>query len=176
MKGGSYITVIDFQSAGKTWDNESNMTVWMPTKNFWEIDFTKQVTFNCRLWHYCIDTESGYIRHTKSGQLPPEPFTIENNGDGTCFIRTSGGNYLGATFSELTKTYILNAGEKGQPHQLWALNHVAINHYRLENVELGLVSCYNWSHNVYSLYAPDKNDVLVDKSCQNNAFVTIKNI
>ena len=176
MKDGSYITVIDFQSAGKTWNNESNMTVWMPTKNFWEVDFAKQVTFSCRLWQYCIDTESGYIRHTKSGQLPPEPFTIENNGDGTCFIRTSGGKYLGATFHELTNTYILNTGEKGQPHQLWTLHHVAVNHYRLENVELGLVSCYNWSHNVFSLYDPDRNDVIVDKSCQNNAFVTIKNI
>ncbi|MBE6689199.1 MAG: hypothetical protein E7588_08015 [Ruminococcaceae bacterium] len=37
------ITVIDFASAGKTWDEDSIMTVWMPTKKYWDTDITKPV-------------------------------------------------------------------------------------------------------------------------------------
>ena len=50
-----------------------------------------------------------------------------------------------------------------------------INHYRLENVDLGLVSCFNWKYNLHSLYDPNGNDRIEGKSCQNNAYITIKN-
>ncbi len=175
LKDGSYITVVDFQSAGKTWDNESNMTVWMPSKNFWEVDFTKPVTFDCRMWTYTIHEESGYIRSIKPEEVPRTKFTVEENADGTCMLKTEDGKYLTAFSSEKVGTYILTAADKGQPYQVWKLHHVAINHYRLENVDLGLVPCFNWDHNVYSLYDPNGNDRIGGKSCQNNAFITVKN-
>ena len=175
MKDGSYITVVDFQSAGKTWDKESNMTVWMPTKNFWEPDFTKPVTFKCRWWTLTVEAESNLVRSIEPKNVPMTPFIVEDNGDGTCFITTEDGKYLTAVFSENTGNYILKVADKGQPLQKWALRQDMINHYRLENVDLGLVPCFNWKYNLHSLYDPNGNDRIEGKSCQNNAFVTIKN-
>lgn len=41
QKGGSYLTVIDYTSAGSTWDNRSLMSAWMHTKDYFPFDETK---------------------------------------------------------------------------------------------------------------------------------------
>ncbi len=175
MKDGSYITVVDFQSAGKTWDKESMMTVWMPTKKFWGTDFTKPVKLSCRLWACAVEPSDSYIRHFK-GALPIEQFTFNDCGDGTYNILTSDGRYLTAVYSEERSRYFLKAADKGEPYQTWKLTSFAINDYYLENAQLGLITGYDWSTDTFALYDGSLNERVDGKSCQNNAIVTIVNI
>jgi hypothetical protein len=90
MKDGSFITVIDYQSAGKTWDEKSMMTVWMPTKNFWDFDETKSVLINSRLAWPAIDKAAGLVVK-KTDELPDAVWFIEKNDDGTVYLRLENG-------------------------------------------------------------------------------------
>ena len=38
---GSYFEVVDYASAGRTWDNRSLMCAWMPTRRYGEVDITR---------------------------------------------------------------------------------------------------------------------------------------
>lgn len=44
MQNGESMVMIDASSAGKTWDETSEMSVWHPTEKHWNTDLTKPVT------------------------------------------------------------------------------------------------------------------------------------
>ncbi len=45
------IPMIDYASAGRTWDDNSIVSVWLPTKNYWAVDILKPVSiFAPNMW------------------------------------------------------------------------------------------------------------------------------
>lgn len=40
---GREIPMIDYEHAGRTWDERSLLTVWIPTKNYWAVDLSRPV-------------------------------------------------------------------------------------------------------------------------------------
>lgn len=42
-----YITLVDYGSAGTTQDDESIMCLWIPTRDYWSVDLTKDIVVRC---------------------------------------------------------------------------------------------------------------------------------
>lgn len=175
QKDGSYVTVVDFQSAGKTLDIESAMTVWMPTKKFWEVDLEKPVYLGSRMYDFSVDRSSGKIRFAYGEDFVKEAFTFEKAGEDTYYIKTSKNEYLTTGMDDEIGRYILKTAENEGDRQTFKLHRVAVNRYRLENTKLGFVVGYSYRP-VFALYDPALNERMGGVSCQNNAFVTIKNV
>ena len=43
LKNGEYVSLIDYGSAGKTMNDDSIMCLWIPTKDYWSVDLTKEI-------------------------------------------------------------------------------------------------------------------------------------
>jgi hypothetical protein len=60
-ENGNKLDMVDYASAGRTWDEESLTTVWMPTKNYWATDLTKPLNIvSPNSWN-SSDTRFGFI-------------------------------------------------------------------------------------------------------------------
>lgn len=103
---GREIPMIDYEHAGRTWDERSLLTVWLPTKNYWTVDLTAPVR---------IETPDTWDRTDKCIALAvsdgvvalsdtrADVFAFEKSADGLTRIRCEDGNYLAtAENGELT--------------------------------------------------------------------------
>lgn len=170
---GTYFTVCDFSSAGKTWDAESLMTVWMPMKEFWTPDLTKPVKLNNGI--NCFSTLDGYLTPVR-GDRVPEIFTLEET-DGGYYIKTSAGKYITAVKHGVIDRYYLVLRDKGEENQVWNFEHFVKNRYRMTSATLpGAITHAYVNHDVFILVDKDKSDVVLGVSYTNNAFITIRNI
>ena len=94
---GHEIPMIDYEHAGRTWDERSLLTVWLPTKNYWAVDLTAPVTIETPdTWD-----RSGIVeRLVVSGDalIPSgegaDAFLLEACGENRYRIRTTDGRYL----------------------------------------------------------------------------------
>lgn len=172
-KDGTYFTVCDFSSAGKTWDDKSVMTVWMPMKNYWTPDFTKPVTLNNGTNFFSVLDD--YLTPVR-GDRVKEVFTLEET-DGGYYIKASDGRYVTAVKHDATSRYYLVLREKGQENQVWNFEHFIQHRYRMVSATLpGAVTHAYVNHDIFILVDKDKSDVMLGVSYTNNAFITIRNI
>ena len=175
-KDGSYFTVTDFASAGKTWNEESFMTVWMPTENFWSIDETKPVEMNNYICDFSIDEDGQILRPTRSIREKAH-FMLEKQPDGTYLIKDEKDRYLTAVFIQSHSRYQIFVKPKGYEHQNWVLENAAINKYRLRSATLGLSVCHAFAFfDVFILVDDKNNDYIEGFSFTNNGFVDIRNV
>lgn len=97
---GNVIPMLDYASAGRTWDENSMTTVWMPTRDYWTVDMTAPVHFIAPpVW----DNGTGYGIVENDGEVSVcalngvnslAPVTIETVADGYSKIRFESGRYL----------------------------------------------------------------------------------
>ena len=91
QKDGSYIHVVDYMSAGKTWDRNSLMTAWMPTKKYCSFDETKPVTlFQGYESRYLVSDKDGVVSTQKEAQK----WQIERDGFYVMLKHIDSGKYL----------------------------------------------------------------------------------
>lgn len=96
LKDGSYITMIDYASAGKTWTHESQMTAWMATENYWNVDLTKPIKLasrNTSNKHSLYLGEDNVLVSDMKGQKY-DYFTLEKVDDDLYRIKAKDGRYL----------------------------------------------------------------------------------
>lgn len=127
---GNAFEMINYSSAGATWGEDSMATVWMPTKNYWEVDITKPITISCPNCSWadngdvcvvCID-ENGNPVVVLNGS---EKFIIEDQHDGNCKIKAvSVGKYLDVSKNG-EKAVLTDEGS------LWKIAKYAQNKYRI---------------------------------------------
>lgn len=92
QKNGSYIHVVDYMSAGKTWDRNSVMTAWMPTKNYWSFDEKKPVTlFQGYEAKYLVCDENATVSTEKE---KADKWCIERDGFYVMLKHIDSGKYL----------------------------------------------------------------------------------
>ncbi|MBQ9692394.1 MAG: glycoside hydrolase family 127 protein, partial [Clostridia bacterium] len=96
---GNKIDMVDYASAGRTWDEESLTTVWMPTQNYWSVDLKKPINIvSPNSWN-SSDIRFGFVIN-KDGYVgisteSADVFTLEAVGaNGEYKIKTSSGKYL----------------------------------------------------------------------------------
>ena len=134
---GNIIPMLDYASAGRTWDENSMTTVWMPTKDYWTVDMTAPVHFIAPpVW----DNGAGYGIVEKDGVVSVydlsviselAPVTIENGADGYSRIRFESGRYLDFVKNE-DRTFTAVANFEGMSFKL---QKFAQDRYKLINAE-----------------------------------------
>lgn len=149
---GTVIPMLDYASAGRTWDENSLTTVWMPTKDYWTVDMTAPVHLIAPpVW----DNGPGYGIVEKDGAVSVAlltdisdiaPVTIENADNGFSRIRFESGRYLDfATAEDGTVNAI--AGESGT---LLTLKKYAQDRYKLITAD-GNAVCNRNTRGVFTL-------------------------
>ncbi len=125
---GSGIIMVDYASAGRTWDEGSMTTVWMPTKNYWSVDLLSPIRIispnswdssDSTFWVKFNDDEMLGV-NTNAGDI----FTLEPVSDGLYKIRTESGKYF--DISDEHKNVILS--ETGIT---WKISRYAQNRFKL---------------------------------------------
>ena len=126
---GYEFTVIDYASAGSTWEEDSMTTAWLPTKNYWKTDFDRPVyIISPNSWDSSDSKFSLYI--DKEGILSVtkekgDEFMLESQPDGNYKIKVvSSGLYLDLTDDE---NFIVSS-EEGKT---WKIAKYAQNRYRI---------------------------------------------
>ncbi len=176
MKDGSSITVIDFQSAGKTWDEKSMMTVWMPTKNYWSFDDTKAIRFHNRTSLPCVMDDKDELVVSDADRFLETKWYFEKVSDSKYYIRHENGLYLTAIQNEGDEVPFIYLKEKGMANQVWELKHYAVDLYRLCLEGTDLCFSHYYRSNKFMVVDFNKEWTLGSLDVANNAFVTIKNV
>lgn len=124
---GNEITMIDYASAGQTWDEGSMTTVWLPTRNYWHTDLGAPVYISCpNFWNsspytfYLVVTEDGSLVVSTENA---SKFTLEAVGEENFKIRAESGAYV--AISE-DKSHLTTA-EEGE---VFTVKRYAQNRYK----------------------------------------------
>lgn len=134
---GNDIPMLDYASAGRTWDEKSLTTVWMPTKDYWTVDMTAPVRFIAPpAWEngagYEIVENNGEVSVRNITDASAVPYvTLEYGDDGFCRIRFESGRYLDFEVSEGGAVNAV-ANEKGMSLKL---RKYAQDRYKLINAD-----------------------------------------
>lgn len=126
---GRKLKMLDYASAGRTWDEGSLVTVWMPTVNYWAVDLTKPLKiYSPSAWDSSDNTY--YFNFKENGLLSVSTdsfavFTLEA-ADGDCLykIKHDSGKYLALTEDSKACT-LSDVGE------IWHITHYAQNKVKI---------------------------------------------
>lgn len=144
QKDGSEISVIDYASAGKTWNRFSMMSAWLPTENYWQFNEKRPVSFY-------IGAEGHYLGVNADG-LPAATrevcaWQIEREGFYVRLKHVESGKYL--VMKKENDTFSLALTDKCTCDcQKWCFTKSILNRYTLENKLYGLqIFCEGWGDN-----------------------------
>ena len=128
-ENGNTFDMVDYASAGRTWDERSLVTVWMPTVNYWSVDLSKPITIDSpNYWNSTPKTF--YLNFNEDGLLAVNEdsgvvFTLEAaDGENLYRIKNEEGKYLALTEDKKNVT-LSDEGE------VWRITHYAQNKYRI---------------------------------------------
>ena len=128
-ENGNKFDMVDYASAGRTWDERSLVTVWMPTVNYWAVDLTKPLIIDSpNYWDSSLKTfylnfnENGLLSVNEDGGVT---FTLEAaDGKDLYKIKTEDGRYLALTEDKNNVTLSDNG-------EIWHITHYAQNKFRI---------------------------------------------
>ena len=130
MKDGNFITMIDYASAGKTWDRDSVMTAWLATKDYWSLDYNKPFKMIKSMTdHDMYVDEEGYLRRVDDASINPAIWELEPASEGYYRIKdTSSGKYI--TVSGNNPEALATLEDKKQCDcQIWKLVNLVQDKY-----------------------------------------------
>lgn len=158
MKDGSFITVIDYASAGKTWTKDSVMTAWMATKNYWAVDISKPVNIFSVNGHEkkSLYTGEDSVVCGDGTRTAKDVWTFEEAGDGYYRIKNADGRYLTNKGEENGSPAVLEE-KLDCDCQIWKLEKLVQNRYFIVSKKYGANLYENYAGNNYRLYAVDEN-------------------
>jgi hypothetical protein len=138
QRDGSFVTVIDYASAGKTYTKDSVMTAFLATKKYWEIDITRPAYI--RLVNY--KTAPGYlteidgeIRHKETDREKAYKWSFKAVGDAFLITDPTGRALTVSESGDDCK--IIAAEPDGSDAQLWYVNRITQNKYEIISKKYG---------------------------------------
>ena len=138
QRDGTFITVIDYASAGKTYTKDSVMTAFLATKKYWAIDITRPTYI--RLINYkstpgYLTEIDGEIRHKVTERSEAYKWTLTAVGD-AFLITDPRGRAL--TVSESGDDCKITVSEPdGSEEQLWYVNRIVLNKFEIISKKYG---------------------------------------
>ena len=113
---GREIPMIDYEHAGRTWDERSLLTVWIPTKDYFTVKLDEPFIIEApNVWD--LSPRTNYLAK-KGDRLmlsdAADSFSLECSGDGLAKIRLADGSYLAVTSDGKYLTF----GEVGDDFRL----------------------------------------------------------
>lgn len=154
---GSYIHVVDYASAGKTWRRDSRMTVWMPTKNYWSFSETKAVTFFLgQVGKYLCDIDGKVCLDEEA-----QKWKIERCGYYIRLKNVKSGKYLAMTKKDdVCRLEMVSACDCDCLK--WNFTKATLNRYTLENKLFGLQLFYDRGTSSFLLEKPFSEHFVYD--------------
>ena len=173
-KDGSYFTVIDYASAGKTYDRNSAMTAWLATKDYWTPDFSKSIVFMSKhssLKKYMYVGEDNFA-HSVLDSNNVTPWKLEDAEDGYVRLLAPNGKYLGV-LDDNPATEASVAEYTEDDGQKWKLVHFARNHYVFVHKKSKCVLYENLMNGKFRLFStePDSDSRYLSRMQNNNVKV-----
>ncbi len=157
QKDGSFITVVDYASAGKTWRRDSRMTAWMPTKNYWEFDEKKPLSF--KLDGKYLSVSDGKLLLLDEKQM----WKIERCGFYIRLKNTKTNKYLAVLKTDdICRTQMTDFCDCDCLK--WNFTKAALNRYTLENKMFGLQLYFDRTCGEFILEAPFSEHFVFDTS------------
>lgn len=138
QKDGSFIRVVDYASAGKTWRRDSRMTAWMPTKNYWHFNEEKPVTLYLgNIKKYLCEKDGSVVLGDEA-----QKWKIEKRGYYVKLKNCESGKYLTMVSKDDVRSLEM-CGKKDCACQEWTLTKAILNRFTLENKMFGLQLYYD---------------------------------
>lgn len=146
LKDGSAIHMVDYASAGKTYDEASLLTVFMPTTDYWKenADFSKGVVLACVQSNNILTMSSngvldlaGRVNDYDADQIEPFKIVFDDRGDGTYSMRMATSSANKAFTMENTGHAHLRLVERdynGSDNQLFVIKRVGLYNYKIVSV------------------------------------------
>lgn len=101
---GFSVPMVEYASAGRTWNDDSLTTVWLPTKDYWSFDFKKPISITApNMWgmnegKYPLAINDEGLLFIKEENNVGETFNLWSAGENRYLIRVaSSGLYLTVT-------------------------------------------------------------------------------
>ncbi len=157
-KDGSYFTVIDYASAGKTYDRDSVMTAWLATKNYWNVDFDKRFMLADRLVdgkRYLYIDEENYI-HACHSIVKATKWQAVCAEDGYVRLCDGNGGYL-TVADDNPETYASVEKYAEDDRQKWKIVHFARNYYIIIHKKTGCALYEDALNFKYKLFATESD-------------------
>lgn len=155
-KDGSFFTVIDYASAGKTYDRDSVMTAWIATKNYWKVDFDKRFVLADRLVdgkRYLFIDDEKYV-HACHSVAKATGWKTEDTGDGYVRLEDGSGRYLTVAGDD-PMAYASAKPYAEDDCQKWKILHFARNYYILIHKKTGCALYEDSPNFKYMLFATE---------------------
>lgn len=138
QRDGTFITVIDYASAGKTYTKDSVMTAFLATKKYWDVDITRPLYI--RLINYkstpgYLTEINGEIRHSVTQRNDAYKWKLTAIGD-AFLITDPRGFALTASENDNDCTIIAKEPD-GSDAQLWYVNRVVQNRFEIISKKYG---------------------------------------
>ncbi len=166
LEDGSYITMVDYASAGGTYNDSSLMTVFMPTTDYWNAtaDLTKPV--------HLVSTHSSTVVGMVDGKLASGGF-VQDYTDLSSFRfmltdRGDGKYTIGVYGSDKVLTGVNEGGEwrfvesdyvAGNNLQLFAIERSSLFTYKIKSLINGQLLSLDSTVNYLHLYADTGSDM-----------------
>jgi len=157
MKDGSYITAIDYASAGKTYKRDSAMTAWMATKAYWEPDFSKTLVLASRgseIRRYFFIGEDNLV-HGSIGTVALTPWKAVDAGDGYVRLLAPCGKYI-TVADTVPYSYASMEEYTEDDCQKWKFVHFLRNYYILVHKKTGCALYEQVPNGMYRLFSTEK--------------------
>lgn len=152
---GSYITVVDYASAGKTWRRDSRMTAWMPTKNYWKFNENKPVSMKLNGKYFGVLEDK--IGLSEEVQM----WKIERLGWYVRLKNVKTGKYLAMLKTDdVCRLEMVDACDCDCLK--WNLTKATLNRYSLENKMFGLQLFYDRATDSFLLEKPFSEHFVYD--------------
>lgn len=128
---GHSFDMVDYASAGRTWDENSLVTVWMPTVNYWSVDRNKPIRIaSPNAWD--SSEKTFYLEFKETGLLSVSDsrysvFTLIATDEKEHYkIRHDSGKYLALTDDKAAVTL----SDRGE---IWHIPHYAQNKFKIRD-------------------------------------------
>lgn len=164
-KDGGSILMIDGASAGKTWDESSMMSVWLPTEKYWEVDWNQPAALwfpGQRSWaleDWCsvsTGTEGRVVVSGKIGELQDDASIavfFEAAEDGYFRIRrVATGKYFTVAGDGENGTPVYEKDFSKDGTQLWKVEPYIKDYYKIRSVSCGKLLSRNGENNAIHVW------------------------
>lgn len=149
LTDGSYVTLVDYGSAGKTMDDRSVMCLWIPTVDYWSVDLTKKIVARSTGTASPITEGTGdghfveataYSQTDDIGLLSNFAWALEKQDNGLYRIKVlATGGYLTVRADYL----VISSTEINDEAQLFEIKQCGMNKYKLIAGDGNVLSLYD---------------------------------
>ena len=155
LAAGGAIHMIDYASAGKTWEQDSMMCAWMPTKNYWAYDLAKPVLAYCGVGKKALYAAEDGTARLDANHAPDALRVVSGKEnvtcDVTCGVTCSVTLMLGKAFLAVNPDGAVVLTDEQGPAAAWDIEPFVQNRVHIRHRATGKYLCEAWNSDAVGL-------------------------